>query len=74
MPSWLTWLLAGLLLWALLSVPIALLAARFIRLSTSSLPEAEKESAAPAQAVARPNLIGARPSTRQKQRLTSRRA
>jgi response regulator RpfG family c-di-GMP phosphodiesterase len=49
-PGWLMWLLVGLLAWALLAVAIGLFVGRFLRLSASSLADADAE--APARAAA----------------------
>jgi len=52
MPSWLTWLMLGLLVWAVVAVPITLLVARFLHLSGSS-PDVGEKAAALARAAAR---------------------
>lgn len=52
MPGWLTWLLVGLLAWALIAIPLSLFFARFLRLSASSLAGADAEAAARAAVLA----------------------
>lgn len=70
MPGWLTWLLVGLLAWAL-AVLFVLLAARFRRLYVSSLDIGE-EAAARTHAVMRETLIpGSAPHLRQTDMLRS---
>jgi response regulator RpfG family c-di-GMP phosphodiesterase len=51
-PGWLTWLVVGLLAWALLAIPLSLFFARFLRLSASSLAGADTEAVASAAVVA----------------------
>jgi putative nucleotidyltransferase with HDIG domain len=58
-PGWLTWLLVGLLAWALLAVPLGLLVARFLSLSASSLAGADAEAAARAAFLTRSTPIAA---------------
>ena len=74
MPGWLTWLIVGLLAWALLAVPLALFAARWLRLTASSLAGAEAEAAARAAALAPSPPIAARSTlTRPREHLQPRR-
>ena len=56
MPSWLTWLMLGLLAWTVVAVPITLLVARFLHLS-GSLPDVGEKAAARARAAPRQTLI-----------------
>ena len=68
------WLLGGLLAWALLAVPLSLLVARFLRLSASSLADADAEAAARAAVLTPSPAIAARPAvTRSSEPLRSRR-
>ena len=68
------WLLGGLVAWALLAVPLSLLVARFLRLSASSLADADAEAAARAAVLTPSPAIAARPAvTRPSEPLRSRR-
>jgi CheY-like chemotaxis protein len=73
-PNSLTWVVAALLVWAVLSAVIGLFVARFFRLSAASLAAADDEAAEAASAASRATLIEA-PSflLGERQRLRSRR-
>jgi L-cystine uptake protein TcyP (sodium:dicarboxylate symporter family) len=58
-PNWLTWVVAALLVWAVLSAVIGLFVARFFRLSAASLAAADDEAAEAASAASRATLIEA---------------
>jgi putative nucleotidyltransferase with HDIG domain len=73
-PSWLMWLLVGLLAWALVAVLVGLFAARFFKLSASSLADADAEAAARAAILARSTPTAAQPPLRRpREPLQSRR-
>jgi response regulator RpfG family c-di-GMP phosphodiesterase len=63
-PSWLTWLLVGLLAWALLAVFLSLFVGRFFRLSAASLADADAEAAVRAATLARSTPVATQPPLR----------
>jgi response regulator RpfG family c-di-GMP phosphodiesterase len=73
-PGWLIWLFGGLLAWVLLAAPLSLLIARFLRLSASSLADADAEAAARAAILVPSAPIAARSAlARSSEPLQSRR-
>ena len=58
MPGWVTWLAAGLLVWALLSVPLSLYLGRIIRFATDAdAPQPPREERKPAKSPTRRRIL-----------------